>query len=360
MSRAKQIVAGVFQQAMGKTGYNPASYITKRLYCPVDRCMVTAYEVPLSEIIDALNPARLNDVGEEQVTEMHESLISKGQEHPVLLEWNEDEQKFDAVYGCTRIRASQGAFDSGQNIQGVSMHHVWAKFFCGSDADRNEAVTDENFRAKNPQKMGTREDLVNLLDDRIEIKALSPDKESVKQYVAKTAPQYSKKKFTGLWNALQDQSKTLNGHFKTFNKSSMSRYFARNNTIGYVSSQKWNTKLERMMPQADQSGHIVVYKGKRIAIYYVTKPSEASGGLPTNASKKKWISQKADEVWVVYADNTSTSGKLQASREKFFKDLRAWNNGMKRTFDKVICMPQSSTEFKSLYPAGKFSQTEQL
>ena len=102
-----------------------------------------------------------------------------------------------------------------------------------------------------------------------------------------------------------------------------------------------------MSKDVPKSGHIVKFGSKKIAVYYVTQLSEAAGALPTNASTKKFITKNsATEVWVVVSLNAATSGTIKNKRDKFVGDIKKWNVNVAKSFDRVLCVPQSESEIK--------------
>ena len=108
------------------------------------------------------------------------------------------------------------------------------------------------------------------------------------------------------------------------------------------------------------SGHVVKFKDRQIAIYYVTQNREINGALPTNASNKKFDPKnKVDKVWLVVAINSATSGTIDDHRNKFIKDIKRWNSHVAKSFDKVLYVPQSESEIKQgMVVSGQYALAE--
>lgn len=336
-----------------KITLNNESYTleTKTMYCKVVEQPVTAYQVPLSLInMNNMNPARVNDCPENNVQQIQNDFEQRGQVHPIMLELNDDTGILDPVFGCNRIRASNNTFTSGvAEIPNVKKGHIWACFFTGTDAERNKLQTRENFGAKLPETSGHLDDLVELIKDRIKMKAIKPERADVQSYIKSEAPAYAGKKFKGFWNALQKKSATLQAKFKTWDKSGMSIYFAAHNEIGLspIYGEDGN-------PVAYSPGHIVEHEGKKIAVYYATQLSEAAGALFGNAARKKYFPKSdVDEVWVLFAPN-STAGRIKEVRQSFANKLKEDNTYLKPVYDRMICLPQTEMELKKYLTTGRY------
>ena len=338
------------------------NYESGRMHCTAYERMVDVYEIPLSHIdTGAMNPARQNDCPEGNVQQIADSLAVKGQDYPICLEWSQDKMAWQLVFGCNRTRASLSVFSKeissiSSGIPRVSKGHIWASIFSGTTEEKNDIQIKENFEDKNPETPGTKEDLVMLVSKRIDLGALSLEREVVKSYVTKRAPQFAGKKFKGFWSALQAKSKTLGAKFKTWDKGQLSIWFAKNNKIGLKLKTKVNEKTKQLEPIAYDSGHVVEHEGKKIAIYFFTQSSEIAGALPTNAAKKKFLKDGVDKIWIVGAINGgATSGTIVEKRKGFEKNVTEWNSIVK-TFDKVIWAPQSDSEQKTLLTAGLYAR----
>lgn len=332
------------------------NYELKRMYCKTHEKTLDSYQIPLDHIdTEGMNPARLNDCPEDNVNTIADSLSVKGQDHPISVEWSQDKGCWEIVFGCNRVRGSlrvSQVEDYKNGIPYVKDQHIWATVFTGDAEEKNDLQIKENFEDKNPEVAGTKDDLVMMIAARIDMGSLDDDRETVLKYITKRAPQFAGRKFKGFWNALQKNSQTLGAKFKTWDKGQLSIWFANNNNIGLNVKTKYCEETKRNIPVAYDSGHVVELDGKKIAIYFSTQSSEIAGALPTNATKKKFLKDGVDEVWIVGAINGgATSGTIAQKRKGFEKKVGEWNT-IVSTFHKVIWAPQSDSEQKTLLTAG--------
>ena len=318
---------------------NLKSYPQRKMHSPPHDSDVTAYAIPLNHIAtSALNPGRVNDCPDNNVTEIADDIEISGQVYPIMVSWNADTNMWDVKFGCNRTRAVQMLIDRSldADIPYSEGNKIWASVFTGSPAELNKLQTKENFLVKLPGVSGTPADLVQLVSEAIHLGSLKADRDEVKAHVEENAPAYAGRKFTGIWNALQKTSATLQQKFKTWDKNELAKYFAAHNNIKHS-----------MLKDVPKSGHIVKFGSKKIAVYYVTQLSEVVGALPTNASTKKFITKNpATEVWVVVSLNAATSGTIKNKRDKFVGDIKRWNVNVAKSFDRVLCVPQSESETK--------------
>lgn len=338
------------RKAIKKRKSDLSRYKKKRMYCPVYDEQIWAYAIPPGEFDElTLNPGRVNDCPENNIAEIADHMEVKGQEEPILVQWDESTGQWLVVYGCNRFRAANKLISRSPDfeIPYSEGNCIWCNIFTGSDAELNDIKTKENFKAKKPGVRGTKEDLISQLDERIRMGWLKPEKEDVRTYLKGAAPGYAGRKFSGVWNGLQAKSSLLKKKFKTWGKDDIAKYFANNNEVDHILTPGEKTP---------ESGHIIEFDNKKIAIYYVSSSTEPNGALPTNAAKKKFVNKACDEVWVVAAFNNGTnSANIAKTRDACVKALKEWNDNVKKTFDRLICVPQSESEHRNMVYSGDYA-----
>lgn len=329
---------------------NLQDYKTQNMHCPVTTQKKTFF-IPLDHI-DGLksNPARLNGTRPEKVSVLFDSLTTDpgGQNEPICVEWNTATGKFDIVFGCHREWAISDAYNKGYTIQNHptdSLPGIWAWSFTGSAAERLALKMRENGNKK-PGTPATKDEMVVLLRKYIlhggldttnqAFATLSDEdkRKKAKEFMKKNTPYWGERRFTGVWNKLcQDGDPSVSLSFTTYSKAKLAVYFSSNNPYGI--------KLSDL--KKGFSGSVVVRRGKKYGIYFVSQKSEISGALPTNASKCM-SNQEIDHMIVVGALNDSSAGKINKHREDFESSARYWNQKIYNAFHEVFWMPQTQAE----------------
>lgn len=346
---------------------NLSVYQNQTMVCPVTHSR-QCYFIPLTEINGmSANPGRAGGTQQNHVTEIFESLITdpKGQEEPVCLEWNPATSEFDIVFGYNREWAVNDVYSKGfsvANHPNLGVAGIWAWVFTGTPHERKALQMRENGNKK-PQSPATKDQMVNMLKQYIELGGLSigytppfsslDDKEKynrARDFMKGNTPYWGGRKFKGVWNKLtQDGSSAVGLSYTTYSKKKIAEYFCNNNP--------YEIKAENL--KAGYSGSVVEVDGVTYAVYFVNNKSEIAGALPTNASK---CHQKnnVDHLILVGALNGSTTGLVESQRDSFEDDARYWRDNIYSCFDEVFWMPQTEKECDAHIMSGTWTRTTSL
>ena len=361
MGKLKQLVTAT-KRGDPRSLKSMSGYETKKMHCPASMHRQDAYAIPLDEIDDTdHNPARTGGTNETNVTQIFNSLVTSEQEEPICVVWLPSSSKFVPVFGYNRIWASQKAARSGLAITNTPDNHIWAYLFTGSTAEKTLLQMRENGNKK-PGASATQGDIVSLLKRYIETggfdkgyetpwSSLNDEKKRsrAQNLLNINVPFWAGQKFKGVWNRILASGEVTS--FKTWPKPSLAKYECAHGCNGLTEeSLELNDKL---------SGTVIDVDGNRTGFYFVSMKSEASGALPTNASKKR-VKGNLDRLVVIATLNGADVSTIDDARESFKKELVWWNENIMHTFDEILWMPQTKPETEKKYHKGEWAKHDKL
>jgi hypothetical protein len=358
-------------------------YPTRRMYCPVQGKMVTAYGIPVGQITRApLNPGRPGGTDQANVNSVYNKLVTSpdGQEEPCSAAWDSASGMWDLVFGWNRTDGVQMAQANSMVIANSPNYELWIVPFLGTPGEKGRLQLRENANKKGG-KESTAIEVATMLANLAILGEMdqtgSPfkgcdDAEKRKRCLAVVnveAPQWGGTTFSSVWKYLGNKNGGTNSlglKFKQWpNKYELSQYFIAHNSLGITdrdvlaSPNAGNRGLDANGDVYFQSGFYLDKNGKRYLFYIAVNKSEIAGALPTNATKMR-IKNKADYVIVLVACNKTNAKGIHMQRQSFADEATWWNKNALHVFDELYFIAQTSPEISTNMLKGQWTRHDKL